>query len=278
MENAIHMLDHSKCSEKYPGQMNSFVITTQTGEIIVIDGGYRSEWEKLLAYLRRVTGKEKPCVEAWFLTHAHRDHIGCFMEIVEHHWEEIEIQHVYYNFPSIQFLEKDNAVRAENSIREFYKLLPCFAAEAVIVSEGDHYEVGNAALEILQSPNPALTVNACNNSSLVIRLTLGEKKVLFLGDTGVEAGYQLLHKYGDALKSDYCQMAHHGQDAATKEVYESISPKVCIWCTPKWLWENDMGKGYNTHGFKTIEVRGWMEALGVKEHYVMKDGDQVIKC
>ena len=64
---------------------------------------------------------------------------------------------------------------------------------------------------------------------------------------------------------------------ANFDVYQAISPSACLWCTPDWLWNNDAGLGYNTHCFKTIEVQGWMEKLGVKTHYVTKDGDQTIE-
>ena len=256
--------------------MNSFIIETEMGELIVMDGGYRGEWEYLLNQLRKISGERKPRVAGWFLSHAHHDHIECFMEMIEKHSESIEIQHVYYNFPSIQFMEK-NEPHFSAAIKEFYSLLPRFADIAVIVSEGDRYEIGGAVFDILYSPNPVWTGNAGNNSSIVIRMMLGGQKVMFLGDLGAEAGNQLLNKYGSALKSDYCQMAHHGQAGVTKEVYQAIAPKACMWCTPVWLWNNDMGDGYNTCCFKTLETRGWMEELGVKQHYVIKDGDQVIE-
>ena len=103
-----------------------------------------------------------------------------------------------------------------------------------------------------------------------------DKTVMFLGDLGWDAGAKLLSMHGEKLKSDIVQMAHHGQNGVERDVYEAIAPSACIWCTPLWLWNNDAGKGYNTHVFKTIIVRGWMDELGVKEHYVAKDGDQTI--
>ena len=72
-------------------------------------------------------------------------------------------------------------------------------------------------------------------------------------------------------------MAHHGQNGVKKDFYETVAPTACLWCTPKWLWDNDAGRGYNTHGWKTIEVQGWMEELGVKEHYVLMNGTQIIE-
>ncbi|MBO5071195.1 MAG: MBL fold metallo-hydrolase, partial [Roseburia sp.] len=275
-KNAIYMLNNSNTREVFPGQMNSFIVETETGELIVIDGGYRGEWEHLLNRLKEISGKSKPRVTGWFLSHAHHDHIECFMEMIENHSESIEIENVYYNFPSKQFIERHDELFVD-TIREFYGLLPRFADIAVIVSEGDCYEIGGAVFEILYSPNPAWTNNAVNNSSIVIRLTLGGKKILLLGDLGEEAGKQLLDKYGDGLKSDYCQMAHHGQAGMSKSVYQATAPGFCMWCTPCWLWDNDAGEGYNTSVFKTIEVRKWMEEIGVKKHYVMKDGDQTIE-
>ena len=56
--------------------MMSFVITTEDGKIIVIDGGYHDDADKLLRELQTLSGKEKPHVDAWFLTHAHEDHIN----------------------------------------------------------------------------------------------------------------------------------------------------------------------------------------------------------
>ncbi|MFA6948983.1 MAG: MBL fold metallo-hydrolase, partial [Eubacteriales bacterium] len=115
-----------------------------------------------------------------------------------------------------------------------------------------------------------------NNSSIVIKMTLGGKTVMFLGDLGVEAGEKLLGMYGEKLKSDYCQMAHHGQNGVTREVYAAVAPECCLWCTPQWLWDNNAGKGYNTHCWQTIIVRAWMDELGVSRHYAVKDGDQHI--
>ena len=59
-------------------------------------------------------------------------------------------------------------------------------------------------------------------------------------------------------------------------MYEAIAPTGCLWNTPQWLWDNDVGKGFNTHVFNTVYTRGWMEELGVREHYVIKDGDQTL--
>lgn len=71
-------------------------------------------------------------------------------------------------------------------------------------------------------------------------------------------------------------MAHHGQAGATEELYKEINPIICLWPTPKWLWNNDNGGGENSGTWKTMETRSWMENIGVKQNHVAKDGDIAI--
>lgn len=268
--NRIFMLESTGGS-----QMNSFIIQTASGALIVIDGGYDCDASNLINRLQQISGLDIPKVDAWFLSHCHQDHINAFLKIMRNQKDALEVKQIFCNFPSLQFVERNENWEA-HTLAEFYRLLPVFADRIVIVSAGDRYEIGGAVFDILYSPDPAFTHNAVNNSSIIMRMTLGEKTTLFTGDAGVEAGQKLLAQMGDALKSDICQMAHHGQNGVERDFYAVVSPKACLWCTPKWLWENDNGKGYNTHEWKTIEVQGWMEELGVKEHYIMKDGEQEI--
>lgn len=272
MENKIIMLNSVTNV-----QMNSFIITTADGRIIVMDGGFDQDAENLLSWLKKLTGQEIPHVDAWFFSHPHLDHISAFIRIMETCPEAVEIDKIYYNFPSLQFL----ACEEPNEITpvRFYRIMPTFADKVVIISAGDEYDVGEAHFEVLCSPSPEFNHNVFNNASCILMMTLGGKKTLFLGDAGVEEGEKTLRMYKDhpeKLKADYVQMAHHGQNGVERNFYEAVAPTGCLWCTPKWLWDNDAGKGFNTHIFKTVTVRGWMQELGVREHYIMMNGVQII--
>ena len=270
MKNAIRML-----TSESGRQMNSFIVTTEEGGLIMIDGGYAFDAEKLLANLREISGQSVPHIDAWFLSHAHDDHISAFVQLIREHRNDFTFDRLYFNFPSFQYFDKYENWEA-HTVAEFYEVLPLFADRICIVSQDDVYTVRGATFEFLYTFDPVYTGNAVNNSTSVFRMTLGGKTVMFLGDLGWDAGAKLLSMHGEKLKSDIVQMAHHGQNGVERDVYEAIAPSACIWCTPLWLWNNDAGKGYNTHVFKTIIVRGWMDELGVKEHYVAKDGDQTI--
>lgn len=276
MKNQIHVLEN-KVNHR---QMQGIIITTEGGKVIAIDGGRGENADYMIEYLKEITGQAIPVVDAWFLTHAHNDHLPAFFEIIQNRASEVVVGTIFYNLPSIQYYtripgEEDND--GAETTRRFFELLPIFADRVCVASGGDVYEIGDAKFEILYSAETDIETNICNNASLVFKMTLGGKTVMFTGDCGVEAGNKILARYGESgiLKCDICQMAHHGQEGCSREFYEAVAPTECLWCTPDWLWNNDRGKGYNTHIYKTVIVRGWMEDIGVKKNYVTMNGTQV---
>ena len=267
MKNQLHML--KSVTETI---CNSFIITTSDNKTIVIDGGFSSEKDYFLSYLKEVTKKSIPHIDAWFISHPHPDHAEVFYKVIEKHYDEITLDKVYLNFPSREFFIGNDAA-AVKTVEEFYRLLPKFSANYRIVSGGDKFNIGNAHIHILYSP--IFEIKGCNDASVVFRIDLGDRRILFLGDCGFDSGNRIidLWRNSGALDADICQMAHHGQNGCGKELYRLIAPEVCLWCTPEWLWTNKNGTGC----FKTLEVRSWMEELNVKTNYVMKDGTHVIE-
>ena len=124
-----------------------------------------------------------------------------------------------------------------------------------------------------------LTADNLNNSSVVFRVTMGGKTILFMGDAAQSAGI-MLKRYHDAnkadnskyfsLKSDIVQIAHHGTNAVQKVVYQAIDPEIALWPTPKWCYNAP-----STAGVTQYYVRQWIKALGMVD-YVSCDGPQVL--
>jgi hypothetical protein len=125
-------------------------------------------------------------------------------------------------------------------------------------------------LSVLGVENPNILVNHINNSSLVFKIESNSKSVLFTGDLGVEGGNRILDRTEiEKLRSTHVQMSHHGQDGVSQQFYQTVLPKVALWPTPKWLWENDLeARGYNSGPWKTLIVRSWMDQLNIAEHIV----------
>ena len=263
-QNAIHML---RSVTNTIG--DSFIITTEDGKVIVIDGGHYTETEYFLEYLKAVTGTRKPHIDAWFLSHAHDDHCEVFLDVAENHACEVSFDKVYANFPAVSFYEGHDEW-AVQILTDYYRLLPRFADKAAALQEGDVFNVGAAKFTVFYTFNPAWT--DCNEGSTIMRMDLGGTSVMFNGDAGTNAGGYVVEKYADSglLRCDYCKMAHHGQDGVGKNFYEAVAPEVCLWPTPSWVYENTGGT------LKTDETRAWVKELGVKKEYLSFEGSAVI--
>ncbi len=254
----------------------SFVL--QSGEtVMVVDGGFPHEAEHLHQVLRDLGGR----VDAWFLTHPHDDHISALFTLLQR-YDDIRVEKVYYNFPSDEFLcrhlVKQRYFTTQDLLDTLRSTLKEHAIPTATVQTGDRYDFDGFCVRVLRTPDETITNNAVNNASCVFRVELPSVSILFLGDLGVEGGHQLLETTApEQLWADFVQMAHHGQLGVSREVYEAVQPRFCLWCTPTWLWDNMGPNGYDTGHYQTVVVRGWMSSLGsVERHYRMMDGDQVI--
>lgn len=271
--------------------MMSFVIVTEKGNCIVVDGGRPLDMPLLKEY---VGGRH---ISAGILTHAHNDHISGFVDEMEKNGgKDFDIERVYYNFPRYdEMLPKvDKALVKEQFIGELDEMLPAFEAVeekisdiAHIVKQGETVQIDEIKIEFLYTFRDGLYDNLMNDASLVFRMETPRKSVLFLGDLGPEGGDWLFRESRDKLKSDIVQMAHHGHMNVSMEVYAAIMPKACLWCAPDWLYEEqempggladvERAKKYGRiRMYGTGMARKWMDILGVKEHYVTKDGTQTV--
>ena len=271
--------------------MMSFVIVTEKGNCIVIDGGRPEDMPLLKQY---VAGRH---ISAWILTHAHADHISGFIdEMAKNGGADFDFEKVYYNFPEYDALiHKTEGVPDVPYFREeLNEMLPAFNKirdkirnKSHIVRQGEQIRIDEVTVDFLFTFHDGLYSNLMNDSSLVFRLYTPRKSVLFLGDLGPEGGDELFRESRDKLKSDMVQMAHHGHMNVSMEVYAAIEPKACLWCCAHWLYNEPEVPGYlsdvprlrrmgRIRMYGTAVTRHWMEQLGVREHYVTGDGTQTI--
>ncbi len=267
-----HTVELTQLSDHSTRQMMGYILKTKNNKIIVIDGGTTDDTENLIKQINKHGSK----VDAWFLTHLHDDHLGSFSNIAND--EQIQIEKIYCSFNEYSWYEENELARAEFS-KQILEILKQDNIKDKVeeVSLNQDINIDDVKIEILGIKNPEITENAGNEQSMVVKFDTGKTTFLVLGDTGIKSSEKLLKTQKEKLKSDIVQMAHHGQNGATKELYEQINPTICMWPTPEWLWNNDSGEGKGSGPWKTLETRQWMEELKVKKNYVEKDGDITIK-
>lgn len=254
-------------------QMLSMILEDKNGTVVVIDGG----WDIDEAHLTEVLRSKGGHVSGWFITHPHSDHVGALMGILGNPDSQITIDNVYYSLADQSWYETVEPHRADYvaSLRSYLNTL---APEKLhTVQKDQEIQLGEIKAKVLNNPY-LLDVTSVNNSSVAYKFFLNNVTIMVLGDMGPEAGDLLLAEVGpEELKSDIVQMSHHGQYGAKREVYAAINPQIALWPCPQWLWDNDGGNGVGSGDWKTLETRQWMEELGVKVNYCIKDGDQIIE-
>lgn len=269
----VNRLELTQLGNQSSSQMMGYVLRTSDGKTIVIDGGTVQDADNLKAQILQYGDK----VDAWFLTHPHKDHVGAFITMMTEQ-TPIEVKKIYVTLNDLEWYQTNEPNRKEE-IENFFKIIEQEVIKEKIeeVTLGQIIHIGNLKCEILGIKNPEITHNAINNSSMVIKMYINQKTILFLGDTGIESSQKLLQKQSkEKLTADVVQMAHHGQSGAIEELYQVIKPKICLWPTPDWLWENNIGTGKNSGPWKTLETRAWMEKLAVRQQMIEKDGNQTI--
>lgn len=264
-QNAIHMLESVDDTIG-----DSFIITTSDGKVIAIDGGFKNETDYFIQYLKAVTGQKKPVIDAWFLTHPHTDHVEVFYEIAENRSDKVSFNEVILNFAPYEYYADIDSTEGAEMVAEFNRISKAFPEKIHIPEDGDAFSIGEAKITMLYTFDPAFP--NVNDSSLIFRMELGDKSVLFTGDAAVDSGNKVLNnpEFRALIDCDICKMSHHGQDGVSEDFYKAADPDICLWPTPTWVYNNTNGN------LKTLEVREWIEEIGVEQNYKSFEGSQVI--
>ena len=248
----------------------SIVIKSPHGKLIVVDGGWEADAEKLSSLILQQGGK----VDAWLITHPHEDHVGALCAILNDTSRKIKIEKIYCSLATPDWYRQvspTGAGIADQLLSAFTKLPVGTVTNNI--GRGTEINIDDVNIRVLNNRG-VYTYNGVNNSSMVYKIRVSGQSILILGDLAYDGGKDLIKTCTAAeLKSDIVQMAHHGQQGIDQDAYALIAPTTCLWPTPAWLWNNDNGGGVGSGPWGTLTTRAWMDALGVKDNRSLKDGD-----
>ncbi len=199
----------------------SFVIRLEDGRFVVIDGGMNvtSEVDELYSYLNnnKTSSHSKPQIAAWIITHPHGDHYGVLSGFASKHGSKVELERMIYNVSADSGFSPEageNQIKASTGFgsiaAQAMNKMNC--KTAVKVHTGQEFYLGNVKFEVLfthEDLYPGL-FKYVNDLSIVFMVSIENKKLLLTGDIEGDATKQLMTQFGDYLKCDYIQIAHHG--------------------------------------------------------------------
>lgn len=211
-----------------------YVITLEDGRFVIVDGGNEVAedaerlYKLLQKYNKRIDGIK---IAGWILTHEHDDHYGLFKSFVTQYGGDVEIQNFYASIPSVSYRATSN--NPSDFMWTQFDVLSALAGgiPVTVLHTGQKFMISNAEFEILYTTEDLYPkqLTAFNDASTVFRVCANGKSVLFLGDAAGDTSNVLCNMYGAYLKSDVVQVAHHGWNGATTEVYQNVDPEIAMW-------------------------------------------------
>ncbi len=203
-------------------QGDSILIQTPKGKTILIDGGQSSNEEYssffdagrdvVVPYLLE---KDIGHIDVLVLSHAHRDHVGGLISVLEEFsvGEVLDSGYVHTTDVYERFL---NLVKDKNITYSNPKLGDRLSWDKLL------------EVTVLSPPEDLYTgKDACNENSLVIKIEYNKISFLFTGDIGIAAKRTLIKEFPKRLKTDVLKISHQGADSSflgafVKKVLPSI--------------------------------------------------------
>lgn len=193
----VHFLD--------VGQADSILILTGDNAAL-IDAGNSSDGKYIVNYIKDL-GIEK--LNFIVGTHPHEDHIGGIDDVIN----SFDIEKYY--MPDVM-----------TTTKTFENVLDALANKNLkytVPKEGKTFNLGNAVFETIYVGNDTKDLN---NTSIVLKMTFGNKSFLFTGDATDVSEQKMLNKN---IKSDVLKVGHHGSEySTTDEFLKKVDPSISV--------------------------------------------------
>lgn len=201
----------------------SFVIQLKNGHFIIHDGGRTYDAPYLLDYLESLTPDgEKPVVEAWFISHAHGDHHGALMSIIDKKewYSRIYVDGIYFMEPTKDFIE--------TTTYDAYTDMWTLARSYVLFESSDggqckyyrpqfgqRYYFCDMYIDVCltpeQFPLEAYYSGDFNETSIWLMHHIEGQRTLIVGDTSYTGMNQSMSMFDESyLDVDVYAVSHHG--------------------------------------------------------------------
>lgn len=195
------------------GQGDAVLLSTPTGEHILIDGGPE---QTVLEELGEVMPFLDRRIDLMVLTHPHEDHLmGLIQVLRRYEVGAVLISGVNYGGPLVE------AFLAEMERQQ----VPLF-----LVNPDHDWVFGEVTIDVLYPLTPLLgtTLDNVNNASVVVAIEYHGHRILLSGDAEVEEEEAMLEE-GLDLDADVFKAGHHGSRTSSTEPFlDVVTPEIVV--------------------------------------------------
>jgi competence protein ComEC len=195
------------------GQGDSILVDFPDGESMLIDGGgtiASTNQPGKQVVLPVLAARRQWQVDYAVLTHPHPDHFLGLEEVLA----EITPREFWFNGIAMDW---ESMLKSKGTK---------FQSPADLC--GHAHEIGGARVQVL-APCPSANVDeSANNTSLVLKISYGERSALLVGDAEFEEERQLLLA-GNDLHADVLKVGHHGSKTSTSaDFVRAVKPSTAV--------------------------------------------------
>lgn len=235
-------LTHEYLVTQYPdatGVQGTFYTITNENTLIIIDGG----WADNADAVRKVIAEHGNKVDAWIISHPHKDHAGAFNAIYANPGD-IVIGQIYDNGFDYDFIMAAGEPYDDITIMETYYALTKDATNVTHLKRGDVLDICGLTFSIYNAYDDTVLSTVGdekdyqNNASLLFKVSSTDSSMLFCSDIKYDMNELLLENYGDQIVCDYVQTGHHGNWSFSDEFYEKTGATVFFLDAPADITDN----------------------------------------
>jgi len=191
------------------GQGDSCLLQVD-GKTMLVDAGPYEVGLKITEWLK---ARNISYLDVVVATHPHSDHIGGMPAVLR-------------QVKTGVFIDAGDT-HTTPSYEVLLKTIEKYQIPYRVVHEGDQIDLGpGVSIRVL---NPETTTSGdLNDNSIVLEITSGSRKFLFMGDAGISVEDRLLTE-GKDLKADLLKVGHHGsRHSSGRRFIEAVSPEIAI--------------------------------------------------
>ncbi len=247
------------------------VVRLPSGATILIDAGLLGD--SAGAVVRRLKDLKVKSIDLAIISHFHIDHYGALLDV---HDAGIPIRKVACNVPDKAAADPEmpwgcNLAHVQYTLDELRKRqIPCFTPGiGERIWEEKTTTGALVAIDVIclyDGLNTPIGRTDVNDTSIIVKLSIGATRALFTGDLNHSMGTYLAQSDFD-LSADVLKVPHHGVEGAAPNIFFArVAATAALVPVPRQLWKSD----------RATRIRGYFEKKQIPTYVSGLHGDVIV--